>query len=132
MNRHYLAASAARRRRQVKILDEVGLTPQEISAKLGVTPRTVQRDRAALGLIEYEPWDGWNEQTETLALNLLTDECPYTEVARTLGCTKWAVMNKFPGYGRIGNPLGNGHYMRLAIELGLALSTCNPPEPITA
>lgn len=120
-----------RRREEVKALAAEGTTASAMAEILGVTERTIYRDLAALGLTHRNHWI-WTPEMDQLARNLLEDQCPYTEVARTIGCNQWTVMRRFPGYGRVGNPLGNGRHMRLADELGLGLCNYNPRGQITA
>ena len=112
----------AQRRAAVRDLLAQGFDEARIAEQLHVSTRTVQRDRHALGLSHHQRWV-WTADQLWLARNLLEDGATYAEVARTIGCTWRVVRGKLPGYGHMGNPLGNGRHMKLAQAFGLGLRT---------
>jgi len=111
----------AERKRVCREMRERGKRPCEIAAALGITERSVHRYLEKLGMTQPQVYP-WSEEELRLARSLLEDECPYAEVARTLGVNVGIVQNRFPGMGRIGSPLGNGWHMRLAEALDLGMN----------
>jgi len=107
------------RREKIALLHAQGRTTADIAEVIGITERSVQRHLNALGF--HRPVWVWTEESLLLAEYLLADQCPYAEVARTLGCPKGTLRRRFPGYGLLGNPLGNGFHARMATELGLEI-----------
>lgn len=109
----------ARREKIARLVSE-GRTNEEISAIVGFNISTITSDRRALGISGQRgsPWR-FTPDEERLAVNLLTDGCPYKEVARTLRCNVNAVRRRWPGYGiGPGNPLGQ-RLSKIAEQLGL-------------
>jgi DNA-binding CsgD family transcriptional regulator len=85
------------RRDRVTQLTRQGHTAKHIANLLGVTPRTVTRDRAARGITQPQP----TRVTETefaRAKAMLEDGASYEEVARTLHRSHTAFRHRFPGY----------------------------------
>lgn len=76
---------------------ERGMTVDQIAERIGVTTRSVDRYLAAAEAttprrtFTAEQWD--------FARRLLEDGCPYAEVVRTTGISRWALKRRFPGYG---------------------------------
>lgn len=121
MSATYTPQERGERREKVRLLTQEGRSLADICDVLGVSERTVVRDRKALGLPPQWNMYPWTPEELRLARNLLEDECPYAEVGRTLGISYHLVQRRFPGMGRTGSPLGNGRHLRLAHELGLGL-----------
>ncbi|GAA3962917.1 helix-turn-helix domain-containing protein [Gordonia caeni] len=89
---------AAHRRQRVATLSREGHQIADIAAALGVTPRTVQRDRATLGLVKPTP-PRLDDTELAHAATLLDDGCSYQEVARTLGRSATPLRRRLPGRG---------------------------------
>ena len=90
-----------------------GLDNQQIATQLGVSERTVIRDKRALGLaapvIPPLPPEKWVE-----AKQLLDEGAPYSEVARTIGRSWQRVQHRFPGMGWTRQDAGR--YARLVVR----------------
>ena len=86
------------RRDTIVALTKQGYSATEISARLGITKRSVVRNRAAAGITK-PPANLLTEAELTLARQLLEDGASYGEVGRTLGRSQSAVANRLPGYG---------------------------------
>ena len=85
------------RRDRVTQLTRQGHTAKQIANLLGVTPRTVTRDRAARGITQ--PIHPRVTETEfARAKEMLDDGASYEEVARTLHRSHTAFRHRFPGY----------------------------------
>lgn len=70
-----------------------------IASRLGCTPRTVVRIRAALGIAKPAPHSSWMTPDEVeRARALLDDGASCTEVARTLGRDSTTILKRFPQY----------------------------------
>ncbi|QOC55918.1 helix-turn-helix DNA binding domain protein [Gordonia phage DirtyBoi] len=91
-------AAAAERRDLVAELTRAGLTASQISDRLGITTRTVQRHRVAAGIAQPPARHLTPEQIDT-ARQLIDDGASYKEAARTIGCNKVTVAKRFPGRG---------------------------------
>lgn len=108
------------RRDKVRLL--IGEGRSHIAAILSVSERTVERDRRALGfpIVDRDPFQ-WNQHSEWLARNLIADECPIAEIARTIGACHHVVRHRFRDdipAGLIGmDPLAS--HRSMARELGL-------------
>jgi DNA-binding CsgD family transcriptional regulator len=85
------------RRDRVTQLTHQGHTAKHIAALLGVTPRTVTRDRAARGITQPQPTRVSEAEFER-AKTMLEDGASYEEVARTLRRSHTAFRRRFPGY----------------------------------
>ena len=85
------------RRDRVTQLTRQGHTAKHIAALLGITPRTVTRDRAARGITQPTP-PRITETEFARAKAMLEDGASYDEVARTLGRATTAFRHRFPGY----------------------------------
>ena len=76
---------------------ERGMTVEQIAERIGVTTRSVDRYLAAAEATTprrthtAEEWD--------FARRLLEDGCPYAEVVRTTGISRWSLKRRFPGFG---------------------------------
>lgn len=86
------------RRAVVRELAQEGLTIREMAARLGVTPRTIERDKWELGITrEYRgpltPAECHRAQA------MLDDHESLAEVARTLGRCVQTISERFPGRG---------------------------------
>jgi hypothetical protein len=100
-----------------------GRSVKEIVAVVHCSERAVSRWRDRLGLIRHRPRK-WDPSEIRLIENLLVDECPYLEIARTTGRRVDTIKRRWPGYGfkGSGNPIGGGRHRRMAEELGLTLT----------
>ena len=85
------------RRDRVTQLTRQGHTAKHIANLLGVTPRTVTRDRAARGITQPTP-SRVTEDEFARAYTMLEDGASYEEVARTLRRSHTAFRHRFPGY----------------------------------
>lgn len=85
------------RRSRVASLTRAGLSLTQIADQLGVTDRTVSRDRQRLGIQQPTPPRLSAAEVEA-ARRLLDDGAPYSEVARTLGRSHSAIARRLPGY----------------------------------
>ncbi|CPT94419.1 Transposase and inactivated derivatives%2C IS30 family [Mycobacteroides abscessus] len=83
---------------RVATLSRGGYTDQEIAVKLGVSDRTVLRDRKAAGLPVTPTPAPLTEEERATALRLLEDGANYREVARTIGRGRTTIKRAFPGY----------------------------------
>lgn len=86
------------RREKVALLTRQGVTAPELSHMLGVTTKTIVRDRAATGVIQpaarrYSP------QLRQQIESMLDDGCSYSEVQRTTGVHSSALSKYWPGRG---------------------------------
>lgn len=87
----------AHRRQRVANLTLDGRTVADIAATLGVTPRTVERDRTALGLVKPKP-PRLDDAEIATAATLLDEGCSYEEVGRTLGRSARHLQRRLPGH----------------------------------
>jgi len=85
------------RRDRVTQLTRQGHTAKHIANLLGVTPRTVTRDRAARGITQPTPPRVTQDEFDR-AHAMLDDGASYEEVARTLRRSHTAFRRRFPGY----------------------------------
>ncbi|MFK0072677.1 hypothetical protein [Arthrobacter woluwensis] len=85
------------RRREVRRLTVSGCTSERIARELGVTARTVTRDRVALGIAQ-NPVRLSPEQEHQIAA-LVEDGAPFHEIARTVGVSPEAIRRRHPGRG---------------------------------
>lgn len=88
----------AERRERVRILTAAGWTARHIAESLGVTDRTIVRDRRLLGVAQPGSTPMSNEELAAAA-RLLEDGCSYNDVSRTLGRHRHTLRKMFPGYG---------------------------------
>lgn len=98
-NRPHTPEDMAARREQVRSLTAQGLTAALIAQRMGISARTVIRDRMALGIGKEESRRRMTEEEQDRALELLTDGASYSETARTIGFSVMSVRRRFPGYG---------------------------------
>lgn len=88
----------AERRAEIVRLTKAGHSAAEIAKRLGVTTRTVHRQRRTGGCAK--PMPNWMTDDEIRrAEALLDDGASYSEVARTLGRTAQSIGERFPGRG---------------------------------
>lgn len=87
-----------RRRTRVAELTRQGRSASDVAAILGITERTVQRDRAAKGIAQPASRPLTATQLDR-ARQLLADGAPYKEVARTIGSDTTTLAKHFPGQG---------------------------------
>ena len=85
------------RRDRVTQLTRQGHTAKHIANLLGVTPRSVTRDRAARGITQPKA-PPVTETEFARAHAMLEDGASYEEVARTLRRSHTAFRHRFPGY----------------------------------
>jgi IS30 family transposase len=85
------------RRDRVTELTRQGLTAKQIAEQLGVTERTISRDRAARGITQPTA-PRVTESEFARAKEMLDDGASYEEVARTLRRSHTAFRHRFPGY----------------------------------
>lgn len=106
-----MAAALAQRRAQVAELTQQHWTLRQIAAKLGVTKRTVSRDRLAIG-ISHPRNRPWTAQDQSRAKQLLADGCSLADVAATLGRNPSTVHGRFKGMGWTDEQTGAYNAMR--------------------
>ena len=86
------------RRARVKQLFESGMTIQEVAADLGVCTRTIERDRAALGLAQARGESSRVSAAEVERMRAMAaDGVSESEIARTLGRGYRSVRRHCPG-----------------------------------
>lgn len=126
-------AAVAARREKVALLVAEGRRNREIAEICGVGLREINRDKYLLGL--SDPVHGlararalrarpWTDATVQLAHDLLVDECPLKEIARTLGCTPGTIARRFPDLARAVSRPGHNPIAGMgpvARQLGLEL-----------
>lgn len=83
---------------RVATLTRGGYTDREIAVWLGVSERTVLRDRKTAGLPITSTTAPLTEVERATALRLLEDGANYREVARTIGRGRTTIKRAFPGY----------------------------------
>jgi IS30 family transposase len=105
-----MKAKIAERRRQVVTLTQQGWSLGDIAERLGVTDRTVARDRLACGIAHPKaPPMSTDELAQ--AQQLLDDGASYLEVARSLGRNHQTIAQRFPGQGWTAEQ--TGQYLQL-------------------
>lgn len=87
--------AVAERRDQVRRLTLAGYSAREIAVRLGITRYAVIRHRKRSGVGRPPAPRLTDEQVEAAA-RLVTDGAPIAEVARTVGCSDWAIRQRFP------------------------------------
>jgi hypothetical protein len=102
-----------------------GRSLREIAWATGVTDRTVSRYRTKLGIVVPRPVREFTDDELRLIRSLLDDECPWREVARTVGVYYKGLQARFaPEYPnhpkRMCNPVAG--MWKVARELGLELT----------
>lgn len=110
------------RREKVRLLIRDGRSAKEIAAIIGVTERTVERDKRALGLPRtIAPEFTWTAKAYWLARNLVENGCPVNEIARTIGSSRHAVTWRFRAELDARPPVEmlGGHDHERAVEMGL-------------
>lgn len=88
-----------RRRQQVRDMTRAGMTAAAIASRLGVTERTVQRDRGIVGVAQRSTSVEVTPAMLTRIEELLDDGCSALEAARTVRCSQTQVLARFPGRG---------------------------------
>lgn len=83
---------------RVATLSRGGHTDQEIAVRLGVSDRTVLRDRKAAGLPVFPNGSPLTESERAAAIRLLNDGASYKETGRTIGRSANTIKRAFPGY----------------------------------
>ena len=91
------AEETNQRRDRVTQLTHQGHTANQIANLLGVSPRTITRDRAARGITQPKA-PPVTESEFARAKEMLEDGASYEEVARTLRRSHTAFRHRFPGY----------------------------------
>lgn len=89
----------ADRRAKVVEWTRWGVTARQISIRLGITERSVQRHRAAAGIAKRQWADRLTVEELARAEELLDDGCSFAEVGRTLGRDMRTIRHHFPGRG---------------------------------
>lgn len=89
-------------REQVRSLTQQGMSARQIAAILHITPRTVTRYRHDSGVSKAPLKRPLNAQERALVANLVADECPIKEIARTVGRNSDTIARGHcpPGYRR--------------------------------
>lgn len=91
---------------RVLAMTREGVSAKQIALELGVSARTIHRDRAVLGVAQQAP-ERLTRELHELAHRLLEDGCSYREVARTVGRSDVQIRRAFPGYGWTGQQSGS-------------------------
>lgn len=73
------------------------MTIPQLAVHYGVATRTINRWRKAAGLSVPSKPPMTDEQVR-IALDLLAEGCPYSEVAETVGRSAHRLRRRFPGY----------------------------------
>lgn len=87
--------AVAERREQVRRLTLFGYSAREIAQELGIDRINVIRHRKALGIAMTPAKHLTDEQVEQARL-LIEDGASIAEVARTVGCSHWAIKHRWP------------------------------------
>lgn len=108
------------RRALVRDMTARGMARGYIAELLGVDRTTVHRDQVAIGMV---PPNGrkMTDDEITLARRLDEDDCPVTEIARTIGRSRDTVYAITAGHGvrrKCGRIL-HGAHREMAVRLGL-------------
>lgn len=101
----------AERRRRVAELTRTGMTLRQVAKAVGVTRRTVSRDRVALGITKPPP-PPWTQAEDDRALQLLADGCSLRDVSDTLDRNYEAVCYRFRHLGWTNAQTGAYNAMR--------------------
>lgn len=101
----------------VKELTLRGLTAKEIAERLPITSRTVHRYRVQVGVAQAGPKPLTDAQID-FAKRLYEDECPFGEIARTLGCSAGAIETLFRGKPKPKNTV-RGQMLQKAVAMGI-------------
>src|SRR6267142_4426110 len=88
-------AGVNQRRQHVHELSQQGMTITQIADKVGVTRRTVQRHRAAMGIQQTVRRITVEEHLRIE--DMLTDGCPVREIARTFGLSADYLYQRYRG-----------------------------------
>lgn len=110
LTRARIAGRLKDRREVVALLTGEGWSAHQIAVQLGVTPRTVGRDRVILGIAEPGP-RYFTAEEDRRALAMLTDGASLAEVARTLGRSQRTIYKRYPHMGW--TPSQTGEYNSL-------------------
>lgn len=86
---------AKERREHVARLTRAGHSAAEIAVRLGVTPRTVHRDRRATGTAQPEPTP-MTDREHAIVQRLLADGASCAEAGRTIGRSKTTILRHYP------------------------------------
>ena len=79
----------------IRVRTLAGESAEEIAVRLGISSRTVTRHRSRLGIARAVPPRLTDEQLQR-AQSLIEDGCSIAEVARTVGCSHFAISRRFP------------------------------------
>lgn len=83
------------RKRRTAEMTRAGHTASEIAGRLGVTVRTVVRDRAEMGVAQKPSRIEWTADMAATADALVGDGAPLAEVARTLGVSVKVIYRRY-------------------------------------
>lgn len=92
------AVRRSEREREVLRMTQQGFSAREIARVLECSSRTVVRIRARLGITEPGPVPIPSEVLAA-AEAMLEDQCPFSEIARTLPISVSTLAKRFPGRG---------------------------------
>lgn len=109
----------ATRRSLALAFSRQGMTVAQIAAAVGVTARSVQRYRATLGI--QHPVRRISAKDHQRIEDMLADECPIREIARTLGLSADYLYQRYRGRSTCNGGTLVG-VRRLQRQLGLLLT----------
>lgn len=95
---HAISGTIQDRVDRVVALSRSGYTDQEIAARLGISDRTVLRDRKAAGLHLRATPRPLTPEEHARTVAMLDDGASYKEIARTIGRSANTIKRAFPGY----------------------------------
>lgn len=113
------------RREKVRILLREGRSVNEVADILGVSYRTIERDKKAMGWppLISDPFT-WTARAEWLCRSLIADGCPVNEIARSIGSSFHAVIYRFRAELEARGPVEiiGGRHHQMAVEMDLRLT----------
>lgn len=110
--------SIAERQREVARLTRQGWNARQIADRVGVTARTVCRDRVATGVAQPRA-PLFTDDEHRRALAMITDGASINEVARTMNRNVDTIWRRFKGMGWTSDQ--TGQYNSLRSKLGRLL-----------
>lgn len=113
-------------RQKVKqLMSDNGFTVAKAAVELGVSERAIYRHMVALGIPRQTRRVLTDDEMRQIEL-FIEDECPFNEIARTLGVSAKMIQTRFRGQGS-GENLVNCRQLRA--KLGLTWTTKMIGEP---